>query len=58
VGPALDLAALACAAFAALLGGLALAGWTLQIGILERIVPDVPAVKANTAVCYVLASPR
>ena len=49
-------AAICCAVISAVLAGLALIGWALHVEILKRGVPGVPPMKANAAVCFLLAS--
>jgi len=49
-------ASLRCAVFSAALSVLALVGWTLQIAIFRQLLPGLPPMKANTAVCYLLVS--
>ncbi len=45
-----------CAGVAAALAVVVLFGWTLHIEILKRLLPGLPSMKANTAVCFLLAS--
>jgi PAS domain S-box-containing protein len=37
-----------------ILGVSVLIGWAFDIGVLKRIAPDMPTMKPNTAVCFVL----
>ncbi len=43
------------AAVAAAIGTLVLIGWTLDIEFLKRIVPTLPSMKSNTALCLLLS---
>ena len=38
-----------------LLGGLTLAGWVFNVSILKTVLPGLVSMKANTAVCFILA---
>jgi diguanylate cyclase (GGDEF)-like protein/PAS domain S-box-containing protein len=51
----LQLASVLCAGVAVLCGSLALFGWSARIGLLERLVPGGPPMKANAAMCFVIA---
>ncbi|HUO74772.1 MAG TPA: EAL domain-containing protein [Solirubrobacteraceae bacterium] len=49
------MAAVLSAAAAAVVGVLVLGGWSAHIRLLERLVPGGPPMKANTAICFLLA---
>lgn len=42
-------------AYAALVGVLVLVGWLFDIAILKSVLPDMAMMKANTALCFLLA---
>jgi diguanylate cyclase (GGDEF)-like protein/PAS domain S-box-containing protein len=44
-----------CAVITAALSMMALVGWVLHVGILKRLLPGLPPMKANAALCYLLA---
>jgi len=52
----LKLLSMMCAAVCAALASVSLFGWVAGIGVLERLAPGLPPMKANTAVGYLLAS--
>ena len=43
------------AAFAAAVGALALAGWVFDIAAFKSLLPHLATLKANTAICFILA---
>ena len=52
----LRLLSVTCAAVCGALAAISLLGWVAGIGLLERLAPGLPPMKANTAVGYLLAS--
>jgi PAS domain S-box-containing protein len=53
--PPKDLTAIAraCGAFAIVLGGVIFAGWLLDLGVLTRLAPGLPAAMPNSALMFV-----
>ena len=47
--------AVLCAAFTAALSALVLVGWILHVEILRQLLPGLPPMKANAAICSLLA---
>ena len=56
MGSVLGRASLGCAVVAAGLSVLVLAGWTLKIAIFKQLLPGLPPMKVNAAVCCLLVS--
>lgn len=54
-GPAHHAAAVLAGVFAILAGGLALIGWALDIAAFKSVLPGQVTMKANTAICFILA---
>jgi signal transduction histidine kinase/ActR/RegA family two-component response regulator len=49
-------ASLVCAVLAAAVSASALIGWVAHVGVLTRVAPSLPPIKANAAVGYLLVS--